>query len=78
MRRLEAHGKEHKLEPVFKIIVSRMLMTGKAKEYFDLWEADRDTADAAKSYEELLAKIKDYSRRRKLDSSVKEKMQLEQ
>ncbi len=52
-------------------------MTGKAKEYFDLWEADRDTTatDAAKSYEEFLAKVKDYSRRRKLDSSVKEKMQ---
>ncbi len=51
-------------------------MTGEAKEHFDLdlWEADRDTTDAAKSYEEMLAKVKDYSRRRKWDSSVKEKM----
>ncbi len=36
-----------------------MLMTGKAKEYFDLWEADRRTTYAAKSYEELLSKVKD-------------------
>ena len=46
-------------------------MTGKAKEYFDLREADRDNTDPAKSYEELLTNVKDYSRRRKLDSSAK-------
>ena len=50
-------------------------MTGKATAYFDLWEADRDNTDPAKSYEELLTKVKDNSRRRKLDSSAKEKMQ---
>ena len=50
-------------------------MVGKAKEYFDSWEADRDTTDLAKSYEELLTQVKDYSRRRQLDSSAKEKMQ---
>ncbi len=33
MRRLEAHGDEHKLAPVFKIGALSMLMTGKAKEY---------------------------------------------
>ena len=36
MRRLEAHGEEFKLAPLFKISALRMLMTGKAKEYFDL------------------------------------------
>ncbi len=75
MRRLEAHGEEYKLAPAFKINTLRMLMTGKAKEYFDVWEADRDAVGAAKSYEELLAKVKDYSRWRKLDISVKAKMQ---
>ncbi len=39
MRRLESHGKEFKLAPVFKINALRMLMASKAKEYFDLWEA---------------------------------------
>ena len=32
MRRLEAHGDEYKLAPVFKTNALRMLMTGKAKE----------------------------------------------
>ncbi len=50
-------------------------MAGKAKEYFDLWEADRDTADPGTSYEELFRKVKGYARKRKLDSSAKEKMQ---
>ncbi len=47
-------------------------MTGEAKECFDQGEADRDTTDPGKSYEELLTKVKDYSRRKKLDSSAKE------
>ena len=58
MRRLEAHGEEFKMPPVFKVNALRMLMTGKAKEYFDLWEADRDNTDPAKSYEELSEKEK--------------------
>ena len=49
MRRLEAHGDEYKLAPVFKINALRMLMTGKAKEYFDIWEADRDPTDSGKN-----------------------------
>ena len=65
MRRLEAHGDEFKLAPVFKINALRTLMIGKSKEYFDLWEADKDHTDPSKSYEELLTKVKDYSRRRK-------------
>ena len=55
MRRLEAHGDEFKMPPVYKVNALRTLITGKAKEYFDLWEADRDNTDPAKSYEELLA-----------------------
>ncbi len=75
MRRLEAHGDESKLAPEFKINALRTLRIVKSKEYFDSWEADKDHTDPSKSYEELLSKMKDYSRRRKLDSSVKEKMQ---
>ncbi len=58
MRRLEAHGDEYKLVPVFKINSLRMLMTGKAREYIDLWDGDRDNTDAAKSYEEVLSRVK--------------------
>ncbi len=42
MRRLEAHGDEFKMPPGNKVNAFRMLMTGKAKRSFDLWEADRD------------------------------------
>ena len=59
MRRLEAHGDEFKLAPVFKINALRTLMIGKAKECFDLWEADKDHTDPSKSFEELLSKVKD-------------------
>ncbi len=45
-------------------------MASKSKENFDLWEAHPDTTDLSKSYEELLTKVTDYSRRRKLDSSA--------
>ena len=68
------HGKEYELPPVFKINALRMLTVGKAKEYFDMWEADRDPMDPGKSYEELLNKVKDYARRKKLDTSVQKSM----
>ncbi len=67
--------KKLKLAPVLKINAVRILMTGNIKPYFDLWVADRDTTDAAKSYEELLGEVKDYSMRRKLYSSAGKKMQ---
>ena len=40
-----------------------------------MWQADRDPADAAKTYQELLNKVKDYAWRRKLDNLAKEKNQ---
>ncbi len=48
---------------------------GKVKEYLDLWEADHDPTKAKKTYEELLSKVKDYARRRKLNTNPKEGMQ---
>ncbi len=63
------------MAPVFKINALRMLMTGKAKEHFDLWEGDRYTTDALKSHEELLNKVKDYARRRKLDTTAQNNTQ---
>ncbi len=45
MRRLEDHAGEYKLVPMYEISALRMLMTGKADEYFDLWDADRDHTD---------------------------------
>jgi hypothetical protein len=66
---------DFKLAPLNKINALRTIMTGKAKEHFDLWETDHDPTNAAKTYEDLLNKVKDYARRRKLNSSAKEKIQ---
>jgi hypothetical protein len=74
MRLFDVLGCEFKMPPVGTVNALRILMTGKAKEYFDLWEAGLDNTDPAKSYDELLAKVKDYLKRRKMDSSAKEKM----
>ena len=63
------------MAPLFEINAPRMLMTGKAKEYFDLWEADHDPTNAKKTDEKLLSKVKDYARRSKLDTNAKEWMQ---
>ncbi len=52
------HGEVVKLAPLFKINTLRMLMTVKAKGYFDLWEADHDSTNAKKTYEELLNKVR--------------------
>ena len=35
-----------------------------------MWEADGDPSDTTKKYDELLNKVKDYSRKRKLDGHV--------
>ncbi len=75
MRRLEARGGEFKFAPLFKVHALRMLMTGKAKEHFDLWEADHDSTNVKQTCEELLSKVKDYARRRKLDTTAKERIQ---
>ncbi len=40
--------------PVFKINALHMLMIGEATEYFDLWEADRDPNDTAKTLREAV------------------------
>ncbi len=36
MWRLEAHGDEFKMPPLYKTSAVRMLMTGKVKDYFDM------------------------------------------
>ncbi len=57
MNRSEAHGAEFKVASVYN-----MMMTGTAKQYFDIWEAERDVTNAGKSHEKWLTKLKDYAR----------------
>ncbi len=40
-----------------------------------MWKGDRDTTDAAKSYEELLDKVKGYARRRNMDTTAQKSTQ---
>jgi hypothetical protein len=75
MRRLEAHGDEYKLPATYKINALRMLMIGKSKKHFGLWEANRDHTDVVKSYVELLNKVKDRACKRKLDGAAPRDMQ---
>ncbi len=75
MKRLVAQGEEFKLARTARINAQRMLMTGEAKEHFDLLGAAQGPTHAKKTYEELLSKVKDYASRRRLDTSAKERMQ---
>ncbi len=68
MKRLEAHGEEFQLAPLYNINALGMFISTS-------WEADHDPTNAAKAYGELLNKVEDYARRRKLDSSAKDKIQ---
>ncbi len=56
-------------------MAARPTATGKAKEFFDLWEADHDPTNVKKTYEELPNQVKDYATERKLDTTAKERMQ---
>ncbi len=74
LKRLEAHEHQYKLAPVFKINALRMLMM-EGQGVFRLVEADRDHADPAKSFEELLNKAQDYARKRNLDNTAQKNTQ---
>ncbi len=71
-RRLEAHGEQFKLAPLFNINALRMLMTGNTSTF------GRRTATPPTRRRPTRApphKDKDYARRRKLDITAKERMQ---
>ncbi len=74
MRRSEAHRRAQ----ASARLQDQRAENARGRRDFDLRGADRDTADVAKSYEELLTKVKGYSRMRKLDSSAKERCSAEE
>ena len=69
VRRLEAHGVKYILPPLYKFTALRMMMTGKAADHFEMWQAETD--DDEKGFGRLLDKVRDYARRRKLDDVAK-------
>ena len=42
MKRVASHGKAYELSPMFKMIALRLLTTGRAREYYEMWEAEID------------------------------------
>ena len=70
LNRLEQHGLECKFPPVFKVSALRTMLTGQAKVYFDIWETSHDNTDVEKSSNEIIAKIMDYAREKKLDEQA--------
>ena len=54
------------------MIALQKLMVGRAKEHFDLWEAEHKQ-DADCGFSKMLDKVRDYSRKAKLESSASDK-----
>ena len=71
-RKLEAHGNQFGLAPLYKVIALKKLMVGRAKEHFDIWEAEHKQ-DADCGFARILDKVRDYSRKAKLESSASDK-----
>ena len=71
-RKLESHGSQFGLAPLYKVIALKKLMVGRAKEHFDLWEAEHKQ-DADCGFAKILDKIRDYSCNAKLESSAFDK-----
>ena len=46
------------------------MMVGRAKDHFERWQAD-EYGETDTGFRNILNKVKDYARRRKLDSSAK-------
>ena len=71
-RKLEPHGSQFVLAPLYKVIALQKLMVGRAKEHFDLWETEHKQ-DADCGFAKNLDKVRDYSRKAKLESSATDK-----
>ena len=62
--RLARYGADYQLPPMFKKIALTKLLTGKAVDSFERWDAE------GWSYDNLLKKVKEYARSRKLDQEA--------
>ena len=75
MTRLETHGQDFKMPPVYKMNALKSLMVGRSKDFFEIWETEGNATYDEDFFREVLAKAKDYARRKKLDSAVKQNVQ---
>ena len=66
-KRLMGYGEKYKLPPVYKIVALRTLTIGKTRDHFDQWEAEDKGVDEDATFENLVNKVKDYARKKKID-----------
>ena len=71
--RYEGFGDEYKLPPSIKVSALKMLMVGMSKTYFDMWESDHTGTQDDTFFNSVLAKAKDYARKKKLDTAIRQK-----
>ena len=64
VNRLDRHGAAYCLPEEFKKVALKAMLVGKIKDNYELWEADK------LSFEELLKKVKEQARAKKLDRDV--------
>ena len=57
VRRLEAHVIKYALPALYKVTALRLMMVGKAKEHFEIWEAEHESDDDG-GFNEILNKIR--------------------
>ena len=58
------HGKAYELPEAYKKLVINKVLVGKARENYELRESEKY------SYEDILRKVKEYARSRKLDKDA--------
>ena len=62
--RLARHGPDYEMANIFKKVALKKILVGKARENYELWEAER------LSFDELLKKVKEHARAKKLDKDA--------
>ena len=58
------HGPDYEMANIFKKVALKKILVGKARENYELWEADR------LSFDELLKKVEEHARAKKLDKDA--------
>ena len=69
IRRLEGHGPRYVLAPLYKVTALRMMMVGRARDHFEIWQDESGDNDD-EGFRRLLGRVRDYARRRTLDHSA--------
>ena len=64
MNRLSCHGKDYELPPVCKQIALNCILTGRTRDFFDLWVAEQIP------FAMIMKKVKDQAMAVKLDTNV--------